>query len=118
MLPKQHRLPASQFQSVFRSGQKIFADDFVCILQKSSGNVSRFAFVVSTKVAKYAIDRNRMKRVLRESVHHLLTTIRPGYDIVFVAKKNFAMKKEKDIEQIVRGLYSKLSLLLNHETQT
>jgi ribonuclease P protein component len=78
----------------------------MCILQKTTNDVSRFAFVVSTKVAKHAVDRNRMKRVLRESVHHLLPTIKPGYDVVFVAKKNFAEKTEIEVKNEMQEIFS------------
>ena len=85
-------------------------DDLMCVVLKTKEVVSRFAFVVSTKVAKHAVDRNRMKRLLRESIHHLLPSIQPGYDVVFMAKKNFAETKEKEVEQFLRNLFFKLSL--------
>jgi ribonuclease P protein component len=106
MLPKSNRLPKSQFQSVFRTGKKMHTDDLMCVVLKTKEVVSQFAFVVSTKVSKHAVDRNRMKRLLRESIHHLLPTIQPGYDIVFVAQKNFADKKESDIEDQVNKILS------------
>ena len=80
----------------------------IIVVQKSSEPVSRFAFVVSKKVAKRAVDRNRMKRLMRESVHHLLPAIQPGYDIVFAAKKNFALKSEIDIEHSLEILLQNL----------
>jgi len=81
-------------------------EDLMCVVQKTTEKVSRFAFVVSTKVAKRAVDRNRMKRVSRESVHHLLPTIKSGYDIVFVVKKNFADKTEIEVEKELHEFFS------------
>ena len=111
MLPKTYRLPTSRFRSVFRQGKRIHTDDLIYVIQKTTEKVSRFAFVVSKKVAKRAVDRNRIKRMLRESIHTLLPSIQPGYDVVFIAKKNFADKTEKDVEQIVHTILLKLSLL-------
>ena len=105
MLPKQYRLPTSQFQSVFRLGRKMHTDNLMCVVQITTEKVSRFAFVVSTKIAKHAVDRNRMKRLLRESVHHLLPSIQSGYDVVFVTKNNFADKTSKEIATHISDLF-------------
>ncbi len=63
----------------------------------------RFAFIVSTKIDKRATVRNRMRRVLSESVRHLLPTIAP-IDGIFIAKKNFADLPQTDVEKIVSAL--------------
>jgi ribonuclease P protein component len=42
--------------------------------------------VVSTKVSKRAVVRNRIKRRMREAVRHIMPKIKPGHDITFVAK--------------------------------
>jgi len=105
MLPKIYRLPASQFQSVFRTGKRIHVDDLTYVIQKTTEKVSRFAFVVSKKVAKRAVDRNRIKRMLRESIHNLLPSIQPGYDIIFMVKNNFADKTSKEITTRISDLF-------------
>lgn len=48
---------------------------------------TRVGFVVSSKVAKHAVDRNRIKRRLRDIIGRSLARLRPGYDVVFIAKK-------------------------------
>jgi len=64
--------------------------------------------VVSTKVSKLAVDRNRIKRLLREAVRHLLQTILPGYDCIIIAQKNFSEKKEFMIEKNLKALLEKI----------
>lgn len=63
----------------------------------------RFAFIVSTKIDKRATARNRMRRIMSESVRHLISTIQP-IDGIFIAKKNFAGFPQTEIEKIVRAL--------------
>jgi len=115
MLPKSHRIPRSCFQMVYKSGKRIHGNNFSLIVSpvpkieeslipgmvhKSSVTqpLSRFAVVVPKKVAKRAVDRNRMKRLVSESLHHLLPTIKPGIDCIIIAKTNFADTKQQDIK--------------------
>lgn len=48
---------------------------------------SRFAFVVPASVDKRAVVRNRMRRLVRESVRLALSVIAPGRDGVFLIRK-------------------------------
>ena len=65
----------------------------------------RLGFVAGKKVGN-AVRRNRIKRLMRESVHHRLETIRPGWDIILISRTNAdaATLQEMDaaIEQILR----------------
>lgn len=47
---------------------------------------TRIAFIVSTKVFKKAVDRNRAKRRLREAIRMLLPEIPPALHVLFIAK--------------------------------
>ncbi len=48
---------------------------------------SRFAFVVPVSVDKRAVGRNRLKRLVRESVRLALPSLSPGWDGVFMVRK-------------------------------
>ena len=47
---------------------------------------SKFALVVSSKVAKKASDRQQLKRHLRHIIRQLSPSIQPGYHIVIFTK--------------------------------
>jgi ribonuclease P protein component len=49
---------------------------------------SRFGFIVGRRVAAKAVDRNRIRRRLREIARR--TPVRPGWDLVFIARKSAA----------------------------
>src|SRR5687768_7879368 len=55
-------------------------------LAKNEENPSRFGFVISTKISKKAVERNRAKRILREAVRHQIKNAHPGFDGIFLAK--------------------------------
>lgn len=104
MLPTTNRLPASIFSTIFRTGKRIHSPELTLIVVQTKEPISRFGFVVSKKTAKRAVDRNRIKRILRESIHHLLPTIPTGLNCVFIAKQNFAEKHTAEIEPKIKNL--------------
>lgn len=50
------------------------------------GEHSRLGLIVSTKISKRAVIRNRIKRRLRETFRDLRPQLKGSYDIIFVAR--------------------------------
>lgn len=69
MLLKENRLRKKRdFDLVFKKG-KVFKEDFLVLkIAKNNLNKSRFGFIVSQKVSKKAVLRNKIKRKLREII--------------------------------------------------
>lgn len=88
MLPKTNRLIKEEdFRKVFRSRNKKSCPLFdLFVLEKENSVPSRFGFIVSNKISKKAVLRNRAKRLLRESVKGLPEPYFFGYDFVLSAK--------------------------------
>lgn len=87
MLPKPNRLPSSEIKHVMRRGSRIGAEGVQLVFTQNTLPVSRFAFVVPISVDKRAVTRNRVRRLVRESVRLALPTIAPGWDGVFFVRK-------------------------------
>ena len=92
-----------------RGGLQVTSDAVALRYQKTS-EVPRFAFVVPTKVDKRATQRNRMRRILSESVRLLLPDI-AGTDGVFIIRKNIAKLSQQDIKNIATDLLHSAKLL-------
>lgn len=68
---------------------------------------TRIGFVAGIKFSKKAVDRNLVKRRLREIFHTRLQNIQTGLDMVVMVKKNgkeniIYDQLERDIEQILK----------------
>jgi ribonuclease P protein component len=74
-----------QFQEIRKRGRSYSNELLVlCILANDLG-YSRFGFSVSARIGG-AVVRNRIKRRLREAVRLRMEIIRPGWDIVLIAR--------------------------------
>lgn len=103
MLASEHRLKGEEAFEKIRKEGKIFQGDYfgISILKRKKGTKSRFGFVVSKKIAKSAVHRNRIKRALREAVRRNLNYFPKGVDAVILTKKTIF---KKTTEEIMREL--------------
>lgn len=108
MIPKQNRTPRPEIRNLFRRSNRIHSDDLLLLTAQNELPISRFAIIVSKKVARLAVDRNRSKRLIREALHHILPTIKPGIDCIIITQSNFAKQKEVDIEKEIKALLYKI----------
>lgn len=73
--------------------------------------LNRFSFVVSKKVDKRAVWRNRYKRVFRSCLEDKLEKIKKGYDFLFVLKKEGIEAKRQELYEEVQEFLEKENLL-------
>ncbi len=112
MLPKQYRLKnRSAFKATYRvknSSHKGGVTLFAGILKKED-TPTKVGFVVSKKVHKRAVKRNRLKRLMRESYRLLLKENNLGnsqkyLSLVFVGTERALGKSFKEIDDAIKKL--------------
>jgi ribonuclease P protein component len=107
MLPKENRLrKKNDFENVLRRGGGLKQDFLVLKLKENKLKDTRFGFIVSQKVSKKAVIRNRVKRRLREIIKLKMEEIKKGIDVVLIAlpgaeKKDFSETK-KEMEDLLK----------------
>lgn len=114
MLQKKYRLRTfKDFKRVFAGGGFIKNNSNNIIVAKFIRNnlsFSRFAFIVSNKISKSAVKRNKIKRRMREAIKAKLSQVKNGYDIVFIANPPVLKKNYSDISEAVEKLLIKSNL--------
>lgn len=122
MLPKTHRLPASEIPHVMKYGSRIAGNGVILIYRnRGQGTInnkqetSRFTFIVSTKIDKRAAVRNRIRRLMSESVRHMMERITPGTDAVMIGSKSLIGRTQTRIEAIVMDLLKSVGVFAKHE---
>jgi len=71
----------------------------------------RIGFVVSKRISKRAVDRNKVKRLLAEALRPLLGELSPGWDIVFSARRDTLTADLRTLEQDIPALLRRARLL-------
>ena len=116
MLPRKHRLPLRTELTRVQEEGKLFQGRLFSLLVSGQEPVdrsqpSRFAFIISTKIHKRAVKRNRVRRFLIEAIRSLLPKIKPGFDCVFLAKKAIVGKGLIEIKKETERLFKKTKLI-------
>ena len=113
MLAKKNRLTGkTNFDRVERLGEIVQSANFgLAKLDRKDKNPTRFAFVISTKIAKNATDRNTLRRHMREAVRQELSEVRDGFDVAFLAKTSITRIPAIDIMKEVRSAMREAGLL-------
>jgi len=104
MLAKKFRLTGGKdFKNVEVNGKTFQSANFgIAYLDKKDVCPPRFAFVVSTKISKEAVDRNTIKRHISETVRLMVNEVKEGYDVVFLAKPSIMRCPADEIAREVR----------------
>jgi ribonuclease P protein component len=107
MLAKKYKLTGTKdYTNVQEHGSVYQSKNFgVAFLKREDENPSRYGFIVSTKIAKEAVERNRVRRILSDAVRINTIGLVPGYDVVFLAKTSIIRVSTVDLmKEVVSAL--------------
>lgn len=113
MLARTNRLTKDRdIERVFKRGRSIYAGALALRLARNELALSRLAVVVSLKVSKKAVERNRLKRRLREITRReIVPHLKTGFDIVIITKKPLLELPFEELKKLTIGLFKKARLL-------
>ena len=84
------------FRRLYNRGRSFATPILVTYIMKNRCNEIRIGITTGKKIGK-AVMRNRSRRIIREAFRELSDKIRPGYDLVFVARTKTPYVKSCDI---------------------
>lgn len=97
------------FELVFKRGRGYRKDFLYLKVRNNDLGFSRFGIIVSKKISNKAVERNQIKRRLREAINSREQKIEKGMDIVVVALSDIKNKKfneiDKCVEQVLEYVY-------------
>jgi len=112
MLPKQHRLKKQKdFEKIFEQGRGARQEEIIIRFLPNQKEFSRFGFIVSKKVSKKAVIRNRIKRLLREAIRYILPDLKQGFDVVVIALSGIEKKNFHQIKEMLFNIFNKVDLI-------
>jgi ribonuclease P protein component len=98
----------AQYALVYQQG-KVWANSLLVMKAMPNGlSLSRYGFSVTKKVGR-AVQRNRLKRLLREIMR--LQPLRSGWDIVFMVRSVAVTADYHQLERAVTKLLGRAQLL-------
>ena len=107
-LSKHHIRQASEFDAVFKQGKRIVADCFAFYFIKTERDYPRLGMVISKRNCALAVNRNRIKRVIREQFRlnqHLISTV----DLVVTLKSPLKKMSDEEQGECIKKLFSQLT---------
>lgn len=112
MLAKKYRLlKKKDFENVFEKG-KFINDKFLYfkIIQNNQEN-SRFGIIVSKKITKKAVNRNKIKKRIRSIIKKNIPFIKKGIDLIIIPKKEINEKSFIQIQESISQLLIKAKIM-------
>lgn len=103
-----------RFREIRQRGRSVANDLLVLCVLANDLPYSRFGFAVSSRIGN-AVVRNRIKRRLREIMRLRMATIRPGCDIILIARKPIRSAEYHQLETACARLLRRAQLLLDEE---
>ena len=67
--------------------------------------------VTAAKKIGGAVQRNRARRIIKEAYRNLCGQVRPGWNLVFVARAATVDKTSTQIQQVMHGLLEKAGVI-------
>jgi len=102
---------------IFKNGLS-FKNSYLILKVKKNGlDESRFGFVISRKVSKKAVMRNKIKRRLSEIIRLRLKEIKIGLDLVLISLPGAEKKNFFEIEESLLGLLERAKIISKEQNK-
>ena len=113
MLIKEKRIKKrKEFGAIFKNSKSLRDNLFILKVAKNNLQISRFGFIVSQKVSKKAVVRNKVRRRLVATIKAEEKNIKEGNDLVFIALSGIEKKEFSEIKEAVNNALVKAGVFV------
>ena len=104
MLKKNVLRKNKDFSNIYKKGKSV-GDRFVVLFYRPNGlDYNRTGFLASKKVGN-SVERNRARRLMKESYRKISCGLPIGYDFIIIARNTINGKKCADVEKSLKSAF-------------
>ncbi len=100
----------NDFRRIYAKGKSFVGSVVVTYAQKNRLGITRVGITTSKKIGN-AVARSRCRRVIRAAYQDLSQSVKPGYDLVFVARGRTCFVKSTEVRRVMAQHLKKAGLL-------
>ncbi|MBI2634511.1 ribonuclease P protein component [Candidatus Peregrinibacteria bacterium] len=111
MIAKKFKVPSQDIPYILKNGEERFSGLFIVRIIKNNAGFSRYRVIVSRKMDRKAVGRNRLRRQVYEAIRmrHQNTGHTGNNDLILIPKKIILGKKYVDIETDISHILGNLN---------
>jgi ribonuclease P protein component len=109
---KRIRLKRKEFKEVLKDG-KVFKNDGLVMKVIFKEGEKKIGFLISKKISKKAVVRNKLKRRLRELLREKFGNLKEGLRIVFIPLPSLEKKNFKELKEVLEKVLIRSKVLKN-----
>lgn len=113
MSKKGKKISKKIFKEILKTGKGFKEDRLIMKIFFSKEKSIKIGFLISKKISKKAVERNRIKRRLKEILKK--EKIKEGLYIIFIPLPGLEKKNFKELEETVKKILKKAKVL-KHES--
>jgi ribonuclease P protein component len=111
MLKRLYRITKKKdFDNIFKNGRNSFDNFLGFKIKENIYNYNRFGIIVSAKVSKKAVIRNKIKRQIREIIRQESDNLGGNFDCLIITLPPVKEEKYEKISTSLKKHFKKLNL--------
>jgi ribonuclease P protein component len=112
MLPRKNSLKKEKdFKRVFQKGRSFKGPSLSLRIAKNGLDINRIGLMVSRRISKKAVVRNKIRRRLSELIEARIPELKKGYDIILIAGPETEKKSFKELGAALDKIFQKAGLI-------
>ena len=112
-LPRGHRMLPACYRDTFARGRSFPGRYLVLWLREAPDADRRVGVVTSRNTLRMAVTRNRARRLLRETFRLQRAHLRPGVDVLLLARGRIEHAKRQEVDADFRAICCKAGIWSN-----